>query len=72
LIDEATNIRIGTAYLQALIDKRKADHSVDPIAEAYKDYRGLRNGVYYTKIKSAADKLAANPESMQVLRDMVK
>lgn len=72
LIDEATNIRIGTAYLQALIDKRTADHSIDPIAEAYKDYRGLRNGIYYTKIKSAADKLAANPESMQVLRDMVK
>jgi hypothetical protein len=72
LIDETMNIRIGTAYLQALIDNRTADHSVDPIAEAYKDYRGLRNGIYYTKIKSAAEKLAANPESMQVLREMVK
>jgi uncharacterized Zn-binding protein involved in type VI secretion len=72
LVDEATNIRIGTSYLQALIDKRTADHSADPIAEAYKDYRGLRNGIYYTKIKKAADNLAAKPESMQVLRDIVK
>lgn len=72
LLDEATNIRVGTAYLQALIDKRTADHSADPIAEAYKDYRGVRNGIYYGKIKSAAEKLTANPDSMQVLRDMVK
>lgn len=72
LVDEATNIRIGTSYLQALIDKRTADHSADPIAEAYKDYRGIRNGIYYAKIKSAAVNLAAKPESMQVLRDMVK
>jgi hypothetical protein len=72
LLDEATNIRIGTSYLQALVDKRRASHSVDPIAEAYKDYRGIRNGIYYAKIKSAAIKLKAKPESMQVLRDMVK
>ena len=71
LIDEATNIRIGTSYLQALINKRTADHSADPIA-AHKDYRGIRNGIYYAKIKSAADKLVAKPESMQVLRDMFK
>jgi soluble lytic murein transglycosylase-like protein len=64
LFDEAANIRIGTSYLQALIGKRTADHSADPIAEAYKDYRGIRNGIYYTKIKSAADNLAAKPESM--------
>lgn len=72
LFDEATNIRIGTSYLQALIDKRRVDHAADAIAEAYKDYRGLRNGIYYTKINAAAEKLAAQPESMQVLRDMVK
>lgn len=72
LFDEATNIRIGTSYLQALIDKRRGDDAADPIAEAYKDYRGFRNGIYYTKIKAAAGKLAAQPESMQVLRDMVK
>lgn len=46
LLDEATNIRVGTAYLQALIDKRTADHSADPVTEAYKDYRGVRNGIY--------------------------
>lgn len=38
----------------------------------YKDYRGVRNGIYYNKIKAAAEKLEANPDSMQVLRDMVK
>ena len=72
ILDEATNIRVGTAYMQALIDKRTADHKADPVGEAYKDYRGVRNGVYYSKIKAAAEKLTANPESMQVLRDMVK
>lgn len=72
LIDEATNIQIGTSYMQALIDKRRADHATDPIAEAYKDYRGIRNGIYYAKINAAAGELAANPESMQVLRNMVK
>jgi soluble lytic murein transglycosylase-like protein len=39
-IDEATNIRTGTRYLQALIDKARREGSADPIAEAYKDYRG--------------------------------
>lgn len=72
LVDEATNIRTGTAYLNALIDKRTAEGSRDPIAEAYKDYRGIRNGIYYMKIKAAAEKLKADPESMQVLREMVK
>lgn len=72
ILDEATNIRVGTAYLQALIEKRTAAHSSDPVAEAYKDYRGVHNGIYYSKIKAAAENLAANPESMQVLRDMVK
>ena len=72
ILDEATNIRVGTAYMQALIEKRTTDHSTDPVGEAYKDYRGVRNGIYYSKIKAAAEKLAANPESMQVLRDMVK
>lgn len=71
-VDEATNIRVGTAYLGARIKKRTADRSADPIGEAYKDYRGVRNGIYYGKIKPAAEKLKANPESMQVLRDMVK
>jgi soluble lytic murein transglycosylase-like protein len=72
LVDEATNIRTGTAYLNALIERRTADGSRDPIAEAYKDYRGVRNGIYYTKIKAASEKLLADPQSMQVLREMVK
>jgi soluble lytic murein transglycosylase-like protein len=72
LIDEATNIRTGTAYLQALINKNTAAGAKSPVEEAYKDYRGVRNGIYYNKIKAAAEKLAANPESMQILRDMVK
>ena len=72
LIDEATNVRTGTAYLNALIEKNTKHGASDPIAEAYKDYRGIRNGIYYTKIKAASDRLAAKPDSMQVLRDMVK
>lgn len=71
-VDEATNIRTGTAYLQALINKNTVSGSSDPVAEAYKDYRGVRNGIYYRKIKAAAEKLAAKPASMDVLRDMVK
>lgn len=72
ILDEATNIRVGTAYMQALIEKRTAGHAVDPVVEAYKDYRGVRNGIYYSKIKAAAERLTTTPESMQVLRDMVK
>ncbi len=72
LVDEATNIQTGTAYLQALVDQETKKGADDPVVEAYKDYRGIRNGVYYKKISAAADKLKANPESMQVLRDMVK
>lgn len=71
-VDEATNIRTGTAYLKALIDKRTAEGVHDPIEEAYKDYRGVRNGIYYKKIKAAGEKLKSEPESMQVLREMVK
>jgi hypothetical protein len=69
-IDEATNIRTGTRYLQALIDKAKRERQPDPIAEAYKDYRGVRNGIYYQKIKAAADKLKRNPESLEALREL--
>jgi len=72
LLDEATNIRTGTAYLQALIEKNAAEGARMPVEEAYKDYRGVRNGIYYRKIKAAGEKLAANPASMEVLREMVK
>jgi hypothetical protein len=69
-IDEATNIRTGTRYLQALIDKARRERQADPIAEAYKDYRGVRNGLYYQKIRAAADKLQRNPESLDPLREL--
>lgn len=72
LVDEAVNIQTGTAYLQALIEQETKKGADDPVAEAYKDYRGIRNGIYYKKISGAADKLKADQESMQVLRDMVK
>jgi soluble lytic murein transglycosylase-like protein len=66
LFDEATNIQIGTEYMQYWID-------ISPsIEEAYKKYRGLSNGVYYKKISQCAKKLAANPNSMQTLRDEIK
>lgn len=71
-VDEATNIQTGTAYLQALIDKRASSDPATAVEEAYKDYRGIRNGIYYRKIKAAADKLQVNPGSMQILREMVK
>lgn len=72
LLDEATNIRVGTQYLQLLIDRQKARAVEDPVAEAYKDYRGLRNGFYYRKIKSGAEALAKQPDAMDALRNMVK
>jgi soluble lytic murein transglycosylase-like protein len=66
LNDDATNIGLGTEYMQYWIDKA---HSIDG---AYKLYRGLSNGIYYQKIKGCADKLRADPDAMQPLRDMVK
>jgi hypothetical protein len=70
-IDEATNIRTGTRYLQSLVDKAKREGSLDPLAEAYKDYRGVRNGIYYQKIRAAADRLKAAPDEVEVLRQLV-
>jgi hypothetical protein len=70
-IDEATNIRTGTRYLQTLIDKARREGSADPIAEAYKDYRGVRNGVYYQKISAAAERLKRDPDGGEVLRTMI-
>ena len=34
-IDEATNIQMGTRYLQALIDRARREKRADPIVEAY-------------------------------------
>jgi hypothetical protein len=67
-IDEATNIRAGTRYLQALIDKAKREGNADPVAEAYRDYRGVRNGVYYQKIRAAAERLKRAPDDVGALK----
>lgn len=67
IYDEAENVRIGTEYMQYWLDR----HNNDDVA-AYKGYRGLTNGIYYKKIKECADKLASQPNNMQLLRDMIK
>ncbi|MGZ3182100.1 MAG: transglycosylase SLT domain-containing protein [Telluria sp.] len=71
-IDDATSVRVGTEYLQVLIDQERRRGASAPIVEAYKDYRGVRNGIYYDKIHTAAEKLAKDPENMSILREMVK
>lgn len=66
-VDEATNIQFGTRYLQLLIDRARHARCPDPVAEAYKDYRGVRNGIYYQKIRAAADKLKRDPDALEAL-----
>jgi soluble lytic murein transglycosylase-like protein len=65
IFDEATNIKLGTEYMQYWLDV------TDTVEAAYKRYRGVNNGVYYKKIKAAADKLAKDPENMQILLDLI-
>ncbi|MFS2026773.1 lytic transglycosylase domain-containing protein [Massilia sp. CT11-137] len=69
-IDEATNIQMGTRYVQALIDRARREKRADPIVEAYMDYRGVRNGIYYRKIRAAADRLKCDPDDIGALRAM--
>ncbi|MFL6632522.1 MAG: lytic transglycosylase domain-containing protein [Massilia sp.] len=69
-IDEATNIQMGTRYLQALIDRARRQHLANPIAEAYMDYRGVRNGIYYRKISAAAEWLKRKPDDVEALHAM--
>ena len=69
-IDEATNIQMGTRYLQALIDRARREKRADPIVEAYMDYRGVRNGIYYRKIYAAAERIKRNPDDFEALRAM--
>ncbi|HZV67167.1 MAG TPA: transglycosylase SLT domain-containing protein [Telluria sp.] len=66
IYDEATNIQLGTEYMQYWIDNSRS------IEDAYKRYRGVANGIYYMKIGACAEKLKNNPNSMQLLREMVK
>jgi hypothetical protein len=70
-IDEATNIQMGTRYLQALIDRAMRENRADPIAEAYMDYRGVRNGIYYRKIRAAAERLKRDPDDVGALHAMI-
>jgi len=65
ILDEATNIQIGTEYLQYWIDTRGS------IPDGYKGYRGNSNGEYYRKISACAEALAATPNSMQALREKI-
>jgi soluble lytic murein transglycosylase-like protein len=65
LYDGATNIAIGTEYMQYWLDVAGS------IEEAYKRYRGRSDGLYYQKIKSAATALDKNPTSMQPLYDNI-
>lgn len=69
-IDEATNIQMGTRYLQSLIDRARREKRTDPVAEAYMDYRGVRNGIYYRKICAAADRLKRDPDDVEALHAM--
>ncbi|WP_322012880.1 transglycosylase SLT domain-containing protein [Paraburkholderia sp. J12] len=66
MFDEATNIQLGTEYMQYWVDKAGS------LDAAYKLYRGLSNGVYYKKISACAEKLKTDPNSMHPLRDMAR
>ena len=66
IFDQSTNIQLGTEYMQYWLDNTKTTE------EAYKKYRGKTDGIYFKKIKTAADNLSKDPESMQILFDMVK
>lgn len=69
-VDEATNIRVGTRYLQLLVDRAIEAGFADPVAEAFKDYRGVRNGVYYQKIRAAAERLRLEPDSPEAFKSL--
>lgn len=66
IFDEATNIQLGTEYMQYWLDTSPS------IQAAYARYRGLSNGIYYKKISTSAARLHDDPTNMQILRDMVK
>ncbi|WP_156116552.1 lytic transglycosylase domain-containing protein [Massilia sp. 9096] len=67
-IDDAVNIQAGTRYLQLLVDRARRAGSPDPVAQAFKDYRGVRNGIYYRKIRAAAEHLKRQPDSMAAFK----
>lgn len=65
LYQEATNIQIGTEYLQYWLDKNGGD-----VAKGYAGYRGPGEPTYYSKIKITADKMRADPNSVKPLLEM--
>lgn len=65
LFDEAKNIQIGTEYIQYWLDKSNGN-----IAKAYVGYRGPDEPTYYSRIKTTADKLRADPNSVKPLLEM--
>lgn len=62
IFDEKENIKIGTEYLQYWIDKEAT------IEEAYRAYRGT-DEAYYSVIKPCAEKLAKDPDNIQILME---
>ncbi|MDR3391107.1 MAG: transglycosylase SLT domain-containing protein [Sulfuriferula sp.] len=66
IFEESTNIQLATEYMQYWLE------TSNTIEDAYKNYRGRSNGIYYKRIHTCAEALKLKPESMQILRDMVK
>jgi hypothetical protein len=63
IVDEATNIRYGTQYLQYLIDKAGSEKA------GYELYRGPQEPGedYYGRIKSCASLLDKDPNNVKIL-----
>lgn len=62
LTDEATNIQLGTEYMQYWLDKSPNQRA------AYVSYRGDGGKEdYYERIKACADKLDQSPDNVQIL-----
>jgi hypothetical protein len=54
----------------SLIDRARREKRDDPVAEAYMGYRGVRNGLYYRKMRTAAERLARSPDDVGALHAM--
>lgn len=65
IFDEATNIQMGTEYLQYQIDRTGSE------MEGYIAYRGMRTQ-YFDVINNCADNLSRDADNVQVLHDANK
>jgi hypothetical protein len=63
MVDEATNIQLGTEYLQYWLTKLHDE------AQAYAKYRGTPDP-YYQPISMCASQLDADPENVQILHQL--